>query len=159
MARPTVAAAAAVAALVLAAAALPGAAAQPLEQLDPYIPSCSSYTQGDFKQKFLSRGVEFNLSNAGDYVYNVSAAGVLGDRREMGTAVMQGSYQLPPSCPRAARPPFVRAASGAEPDSGAGAGRAEPAVLPALPHLDVCLLLLLLLRGLLPLLPQAGAQA
>lgn len=37
----------------------------------PYLPSCAGFTQADFTSGFADRGVGFNLSNAGDYVYEV----------------------------------------------------------------------------------------
>lgn len=56
-------------ALLLAAAA--GSQAQVVEE-PPYLPACASNSLNDFRENFASRGVSFDLSNLGKYVYEVS---------------------------------------------------------------------------------------
>ncbi|KAI7837809.1 hypothetical protein COHA_008437 [Chlorella ohadii] len=56
-------------ALLLAAAAGSYAAEGVVEE-PPYLPTCSSKSLNDFRENFANRGVKFNLSNAGQYVYD-----------------------------------------------------------------------------------------
>lgn len=45
----------------------------------PFIPTCSGFSIDTFEEKWSSRGLQFNLSNAGDYVYDVSGGGQGGE--------------------------------------------------------------------------------
>lgn len=38
--------------------------------IEPFLPTCSVYTLEDFRADFGTRGIAFNLSNAGDYIYD-----------------------------------------------------------------------------------------
>lgn len=42
--------------------------------IEPFLPTCSVYTLEDFRADFGTRGIAFNLSNAGDYIYDVRPA-------------------------------------------------------------------------------------
>jgi hypothetical protein len=37
----------------------------------PYLPQCSGLTQQEFSSEYPSRGVAFNLTNAGEYAWQV----------------------------------------------------------------------------------------
>lgn len=58
--------------VALLLAAVGSSRAAVLEEL-PYLPACASSSLSDFRENFDNRGVAFNLSNAGKYVYDVSA--------------------------------------------------------------------------------------
>lgn len=71
-ARPKTPQVAAVLQVALLLAAVGSSRAAIVEKL-PYLPACASSSLSDFRENFDNRGVAFNLSNAGKYVYDVSS--------------------------------------------------------------------------------------
>ncbi len=70
---------------------------QLVEAFEPLLPSCSHYTADEFREKFLSRGPAFNLSNAGDYVYDVSGGwdGAAGEGSGARRQAARGDPKMP----------------------------------------------------------------
>lgn len=127
----------------------------------PYLPTCSSKSLNDFRENFANRGVKFNLSNAGQYIYDVSSCSRALKKSLQAVAALR--------CPPAAgwRPLMptllalpcrpLPAASDPFHHSRHCAGRAVPRGIPRLPLLDAGLVLLRLLGPLLQVLPPPRA--